>query len=214
MHPVGPAHHDLVFEGIGLFFKYGQKIIQIGQQQVRGLGQAQAQGGVQHVGRRQAEVEVAAVLPQAGGHLVHERGHVVVGLGLDLQDAGHVDFGLAGGPLRRLRRYEAALRHGSHGGQFHLEPAGKLVLFGPDPGHDFTAVSGNHASPRGKISVLKSSSGGTGFPACADRLAGEDARPTNLFMFYGWAKGPCATAWKSSRRGGLRTAPTTALQSL
>jgi hypothetical protein len=31
--------------------------------------------------------------------------------------------------------------------------------------------------------VLKSSSGGTGFPACAARVASGDARPTNLFMF-------------------------------
>jgi len=36
----------------------------------------------------------------------------------------------------------------------------------------------------------KSSSGGTGFPACADRLAGGDARPTNLFMLYRWAIRP------------------------
>ncbi len=95
-------------------------------------------------------MEVAAVLPQAGGHLVHEGGHVVVGLGLDLQDASHVDPGLSRGPFRHLRRDEAALRHGSHGGQLHLEPAGKLVLFGPNPGHDFAAVSGNHASPHVK----------------------------------------------------------------
>jgi hypothetical protein len=40
----------------------------------------------------------------------------------------------------------------------------------------------------------KSPSGGTGFPACADRLAGAEARPTNLFMLYGWAKGPLMTA--------------------
>ena len=33
---------------------------------------------------------------------------------------------------------------------------------------------------------MKSSSGGTGFPACADRLAGAEARPTNFFMLYGW----------------------------
>ncbi len=38
--------------------------------------------------------------------------------------------------------------------------------------------------------VPKSSSGGTGFPACADRLAGGDARPTKFFIFYGWATGP------------------------
>ncbi len=123
VHPVGPPHHGLVFESLGLFFQYGQKVIQIGQQEVRRLGQAQAQGGVQHVGGGQAEVEVAAVLPQTRGHLVHEGGHVVVGLGLDLEDAGHVDFGLPGGPFRHVLRDEAALGHGGHGGQFHLEPA-------------------------------------------------------------------------------------------
>ena len=38
--------------------------------------------------------------------------------------------------------------------------------------------------------VPKSSSGGTGFPTCVDRLAGAEARPTNLFMLYGWADRP------------------------
>jgi hypothetical protein len=37
--------------------------------------------------------------------------------------------------------------------------------------------------------ILKSFSGGTGFPASADRLAGAEARPTNLFMLYGGAQG-------------------------
>ena len=32
--------------------------------------------------------------------------------------------------------------------------------------------------------------GGTGFPACAKRLAGVEARPTRLFIIYGWARGP------------------------
>ena len=35
------------------------------------------------------------------------------------------------------------------------------------------------------VLFLKSSSGGTGFPACADRLAGGDARSTNRFIIYG-----------------------------
>jgi len=48
------------------------------------------------------------------------------------------------------------------------------------------------------ISVLKSSSGGTGFPACADRQAGAEARPTNIFMLCGWAEGPWGTVLKSS----------------
>jgi hypothetical protein len=30
----------------------------------------------------------------------------------------------------------------------------------------------------------------TGFLACVDCLAGAEARPTNLFMLYGWAKDP------------------------
>jgi len=41
-------------------------------------------------------------------------------------------------------------------------------------------------------------SGGTGFPACADRLAGAEARPTNLFMLYRWAKKPLSDCPKNS----------------
>jgi hypothetical protein len=37
--------------------------------------------------------------------------------------------------------------------------------------------------PATLISVLKSISGGTGFPACADRLAGADVRRTNFISF-------------------------------
>ena len=50
------------------------------------------------------------------------------------------------------------------------------------------------------MSCLKSF-GGTGIlPSGAQvenlchQRAGTDARPTNLFMFYGWTKGPGATA--------------------
>ena len=68
-------------------------------------------------------MEVAAVLPQPRGHLVHKGGHVMVGPGFDLEDAGHVDLGLPGRLFRHVLGDEAALGHGCHGGQFHLEPA-------------------------------------------------------------------------------------------
>jgi len=32
---------------------------------------------------------------------------------------------------------------------------------------------------------------------CPGLTASRDARPTGIFMGYGWAKGPCATALKS-----------------
>ena len=54
----------------------------------------------------------------------------------------------------------------------------------------------------------------TGWKPVPPKAAGTEARPTNLFMLYGWTKGPGATAWQSSRRGGALTAPTKAFQAL
>ena len=41
--------------------------------------------------------------------------------------------------------------------------------------------------------------------ACADYNRGRDARPTSLFMLYGWAKGPCDYLEKSVVGCVLRT---------
>jgi hypothetical protein len=39
-----------------------------------------------------------------------------------------------------------------------------------------------------------SSAGGTGFPACADRLAGAEASPANLLLLYKLIEGLSGTA--------------------
>ena len=148
MHPVGAAHHGQVLKFIGPLFQDRKQLIQIGLQKVGGFLQAQGQGGIQHVRGGEPEVEIAAVLPQAGGHLVHKGGHVVMGLFFQGQDLLHVAGGLAEGPGRRLPGDDAALRHGLQGRQFHPEPTGIFVLFAPDAGHFLTAVSGNHVSPQ------------------------------------------------------------------
>ncbi len=112
VNPVGASHHDQVLVGVGLVFEDRQKLVQAGDEQVGGLFEAQGQGGVQDVRGGEAEVEVAAVLPQAGGYLVHERGHVVMGVLLDGQDALRVALGFFPGPLRDLGGNNASLRQG------------------------------------------------------------------------------------------------------
>ena len=135
---------SLVLEGIGLFFQYGQKVIQIGQQAGprprSGAGPGRCPARPRRSGRSGSSGRPRPGRRPPGPRRRPRRG----GSWPRSPGCGPRRFWPCGGPFRHLRRDEAALRHGPHGGQLHLEPAGKLVLFGPDPGHDLTAVSGNH----------------------------------------------------------------------
>ena len=151
---MGAAHHGQVLKFIGPLFQDLEQLIEVGLQEVGGFLQAQGQGGIQYVRGSEPEVEIAAVLPQTGGHLVHKGGHVMMGLFFQGQDLVHVAGGLGGGPGRRLPGDEAALGHGRKGRQLYLEPTGIFVLFAPDAGHFLAAISGNHVFTSEKLSAF------------------------------------------------------------
>jgi hypothetical protein len=61
-----------------------------------------------------------------------------------------------------------------------------LTATGP-PETQSASYAPKHGAWKSPVSCTSHSSfGGTGFPACANRLAGAEARPTNLFIIYRW----------------------------
>jgi len=111
-----------MFIRVGFILENRQKFVQTGQKKAGGFFETQGQGRVQHVRGSKAEVEIAAVLPQAMGYLVHERGHVMMGFLLDGQNTLDVALGLAFHPVRDCRGNEPGLRQGFHGCHLYLQP--------------------------------------------------------------------------------------------
>jgi len=124
---------------------HGQQVFELGQEQVTGLAQLQCQRGIQHVRRRQAEVDPPSGLPDRLRRRLDERRHVVVGHRLQF---GH--------PLRRgSDRSLLDLRHvlrrdvTQAGPRFarqdlDAEPGGQLRLLGPHRGHLRQCVARDH----------------------------------------------------------------------
>ena len=137
----GPALEDL------------EKLVHVGPQQVRGLGQLQGQTGVEHVGRGQPQVHVAAVVADLFRQLGQEGDDVVLDPGLDFFDPRDAGLGvglvaaLADRP-GRLFRDGADLGQGVAGMGLDLEPEAELVGGLPDGGHLGAAVAVNHGASR------------------------------------------------------------------
>ena len=141
---VGAADADGVFELIGPCLDNGHDLVQVGEQDVGGLPQAQGHGGVQDVRRGQGVVQVAAVFTDVFGDVGEEGDDVVLGLGLDLFDAGHVKAGLGPDMVHGCFGDEIKESHGFQGREFDFEPGVKFIFFGPDTGHLGPAVAWNH----------------------------------------------------------------------
>ena len=95
--------------------------VDVGQQQVGGLGQLHRQGGVQHVGTGHALVHEAAVRTDGLGQPGQEGDDVVAGFPLDRVDP--LDVG--------------GVHRGQLGGAFFADVAGGLFGNGADAGHAF-----------------------------------------------------------------------------
>ena len=80
----------LVLDGAAL--EGGEQVVEIGQQDVGGLGELDGEAGVEHVAARHAEMDEAAVRADFFGEPGEKGDDVVAGLALDLVDA--VDVGL------------------------------------------------------------------------------------------------------------------------
>ena len=141
----------LVLEGAAA--QGGQQFVEVGQQDVGGLGELDGEAGVEHVAARHAEMDEAAVRPDLLGEPGQEGDHVMARLALYFVDAFHVCR--AHGGERRFAAFAydagrlggdfAKLGHGVRGQGLDAEPDAVAVLWRPDGDHGGAGVTGNHA---------------------------------------------------------------------
>ena len=129
--------------------------------------------GVDDVGGRRARSGTSAPRAEPLRDGVDERGQVVLGLLLELGDAGR--GGRAGGGAdlaRRVGRDDPDLGPRIERCQLDLEPALELALLRPDSGHGRAGVAGDHRSDSRYGSGRPVSSRAFGSRVWADRAGG------------------------------------------
>ena len=124
----------------------GQQRVQIGQQQVGGLGQLDGEAGVEHVGRGHALMDEAGVRADMFGEIGQEGDDVVLGLALDLIDPVDIELALLPDGFGGGARDHAQFGLGVAGMGLDLEPDAELVFRFPDTGHFRAAIARNHRS--------------------------------------------------------------------
>ena len=130
---LGPAHDG------------SERLLESVQDQEGGFAGLEGERRVEHIGRCQAEVEPAAIVPESLGDGIDERGEVVVGPLLDLGYAlGSRWSRSPPDALDRVGGNCPDLAPALERGQLDLEPAGELALVRPDVLHGRTGVARDH----------------------------------------------------------------------
>ena len=140
----------LVFKGP--FLQGGEHVVEVGQQQIRRLGQLHREAGVEHVRGGEPLMDEAAFRPDALGEPGQEGDHVVPGLALDLVDPLDVrradgrQFGVAAlaNHRSRLGRDGADRRHRLAGEGLDFKPDPVAVFGRPDGGGLGAGIAGDH----------------------------------------------------------------------
>ena len=116
----------------------------IANQRAAGLDR-QRERGVEHIGRRESEVEPASVGPEVGRDGVDERGDVVIRRPLELGDARRARNARSlSDAARARRRNDAHLGPGIENRELDGKPVLELRLVGPDRGHRRSGVASDH----------------------------------------------------------------------
>ncbi|MGY4287573.1 hypothetical protein ACVWXO_006793 [Bradyrhizobium sp. LM2.7] len=131
----------------GALLQGGQHLAQVGEQQVGGAGELDVEAGVEHVGRGHALVHEAGFGADDLGEVGQEGDDIVLGLALDLVDAGDVEGGVLrllpdglGGLFRNRPEFGESVRRV----RFDLEPDLEPGLRLPDRGHFRSGIAGDH----------------------------------------------------------------------
>ena len=174
MDAVAAADADgvLVLERAAL--QRGQKRLHVVDQDVAGAHQLHVEAGVQHVrGGHALMHEARLVAAHMLGQMGQEGDDVMLGHGLDLVDAGHVEFHVLRLPdgLGVLARDDAQIGHGVAGMRLDLEPDAEFGLGRPDGDHFGAGIAGNHG-----VGLWRLGTGCAPFIAGAPRCQG--ARPS------------------------------------
>ena len=117
-------------------------------QQGDGAFQLQSHARIQHVAAGHAHMNVAPGIPHVLVDVGEEGNNVVAHLGLDLEDAFHLEAGLGFDRVERHLGHAAEAAVGFRGGDLHIQPALELRLFTPDGPHLGEGVTLNHRRAR------------------------------------------------------------------
>ena len=144
---VAAADGDGVLMLEGAATQRGEKLVDVGDEQVGGAHELHVEAGVEDVRRGQALVDEARVRPDDLGQMGQEGDDVVPGLGFDGVDAGDVEGGVAAlGPhgLGRRFRHHADFGHGVEGVRLDLKPDAELGFGRPDRRHGGARIARDH----------------------------------------------------------------------
>jgi two-component system, OmpR family, response regulator RegX3 len=145
VHPVSAADHDRCAMLFGTAYDGGERGLEPLQDQAASFSRLQREGGVEHVGGGQAEVEPASVVPELTGDRVDECSEVVVGSLFDFGNAlGRRRNGSLADALDGIGGDSSDLAPALQRGQLDLEPAGELALVRPDVLHGRAGVARDH----------------------------------------------------------------------
>ncbi len=144
---MGPSDHHRVTVFEGSAPDHLEQPVEPLAQQASGTVEGRAEGGVEHVARREAVVEPLPVLAHRGGEDVHERGDVVMGDGLAFLPGIDVDRRRSShGGARSLRGDTEGLP-ALEGERLHLLPEVELGSLAPQRRHLGSRVPLDHAGP-------------------------------------------------------------------
>ena len=139
----------VLLEFVRALLERGEQLVGVGDQNVGGAFQLDAEAGVEHVGRRHALMHEAGVGADEFREVRQERDDVVLHLALDRVDLGDVEFcGAAffpdrlGGGLRD----DAEFGQRVGGVRLDLEPDAELRLRRPDRRHLGAGIAWDHAT--------------------------------------------------------------------
>ena len=144
MDAVGPADHQGLLVPEGLFFQDGQQLVDVGQEDVRGLFQKHGQGGVEDVRGREPHVDETGIGPYEFRHAGEEGDYVVLDGPLDLVDAVDVETRLLLDRPERLSGDVPLLRQSLTGEDLDVQPLLESVLRAPDGLHFLARISRDH----------------------------------------------------------------------
>jgi hypothetical protein len=118
--------------------------VEILQDEIARRAHLQRLGGVDDVGRRQAEMEPPRRRANVLRHRGRKRDHVVLGCLLDFLDAGDVEGATLPDITGGVGRDDSGARHRVRGGNLYLQPRFVLVLVAPHATHFRVGIASDH----------------------------------------------------------------------
>ena len=144
MHAVRAPDARRVLELVSAFLENFDEPLEILAEDVVGLLDEVAVGGIDHIGGGESIVHPLLLVAEALAHGTGEGHDVVAGFLLDFVYALHVEGGLRAQFLNVFSRNHAELAPRGGGFDFHFQIGAEFVFLSPDGAHLRTRITGYH----------------------------------------------------------------------